>query len=126
MTLLVGARHAGSYYLFSLLSGYDAPPAGVTLAENMHYNPYFAGTQIAMPPPLHDEMLEFDDGTPATICQMAKDVSHFMEWALAPRWNEDKHIELKKAVVILTLAGFAFYYNKTRWGVLKSRQIRRF
>jgi ubiquinol-cytochrome c reductase cytochrome c1 subunit len=126
LTLMIGARKQGSYYLWSLLTGYDAPPAGIKLGSNMNYNPYFLGTQIAMPPPLHDQMLEFDDGTPATICQMAKDVSHFMEWALAPQWNEDKHVELKKAIVILTLSGIAFYYNKQRWSVLKTRQLRRF
>jgi ubiquinol-cytochrome c reductase cytochrome c1 subunit len=126
LTLLVGARHAGSYYIFSLLTGYQDAPAGVVMAPGMHYNPYFAGGQIAMPPPLHEGMLEFKDGTPATISQMAKDVAHFMEWTLAPRWNDDKHIEVKKFVILLTLSGFAFYYNKTRWAVLKTRQLRRF
>ena len=126
LTLLVGARNAGSNYIFSLLTGYDTPPIGVTLAENMSYNPYFSGGQIAMPPPLSDEMLEFDDGTPASICQMAKDVSHFMEWSMAPMWNEDKSVELKKAIVLLTLSGLAFYYNRQRWSVIKTRQIRRF
>jgi ubiquinol-cytochrome c reductase cytochrome c1 subunit len=122
----VGARHAGSYYIFSLLTGYQEPPAGVVLSQGMSYNPYFAGAQIAMPPPLHEDMIEFEDGTPATISQMAKDVAHFMEWTMAPRFNEDKHVELKKAIVMVFLAGLAFYANKTKWSVLKSRQIRRF
>jgi len=126
LTLIVGARHAGSYYIFSLLSGYAPPPAGVKLGNGMNYNPYFAGGQIAMPPPLHDGMLTFDDGTPATISQMAKDIGHFLEWTLAPRWNDDKHVEVKKAVVMGVLAAFAFYYNKQRWSVLKTRQIKRF
>tara|TARA_R110002050_G_scaffold129900_1_gene251452 strand:- start:496 stop:975 length:480 start_codon:yes stop_codon:yes gene_type:complete len=126
LTLLIGARHNGSNYVWSLLTGYHTPPAGVTLASGMNYNPYFAGAQIAMPPPLSDNMVEFEDGTDANISQMAKDVTHFMEWALCPRWNEEKHTELKKAVVLLTLAGAAFYVNKTKWSVIKTRQIRRF
>jgi len=126
LTLIVGARHPGSHYIFSLLTGYMNPPAGVKLSANMHYNPYFAGAQIAMIPPLHDGMVEYDDGTPATISQMAKDVSHFLEWTMAPRWNDDKFVELKKAILLGALMTFAFYVNKTKWSVLKTRQIRRF
>ena len=34
------ARPGGEDYLFSLLTGYHEPPAGVTVREGLHYNPY--------------------------------------------------------------------------------------
>lgn len=37
-----------------------------------------------MPQPLMDGAVEFEDGTPATISQMAKDVSVFLTWAAEP------------------------------------------
>lgn len=33
------------------------PPAGVTLAENQHYNPYFPGGAIGMAQALYDEVI---------------------------------------------------------------------
>jgi len=34
----------------------------VTLAEGMHYNPYFPGEQIGMARSLFDEVVEYEDG----------------------------------------------------------------
>ncbi len=49
-------------YLFSLLTGYVDPPAGVELRDGMNYNPYFPGGAISMPRPLFDDLVEYDDG----------------------------------------------------------------
>lgn len=37
--------------------GYMDPPAGVIVAENQHYNPYFAGGAIGMAQALYDEVI---------------------------------------------------------------------
>jgi hypothetical protein len=50
-------------YLFSLLTGYVDPPAGVELRDGMNYNPYFPGGAISMPRVLFDGLVEYDDGT---------------------------------------------------------------
>jgi ubiquinol-cytochrome c reductase cytochrome c1 subunit len=126
LTLIIGARHGGSHYLFSLLTGYCDPPAGVELGEGMHYNPYFHGGQIGMPPPLSEDMVEFDDGTPATVSQMAKDVSHFLEWSMNPRFDENKEMEIQKGIVLVALIGLSWLVNKQKWAVPKTRQIKRF
>jgi len=55
-------RHGGEDYVFSLLTGYCEPPAGVAVREGLHYNPYFPGQAIGMAPPIYNEILEFDDG----------------------------------------------------------------
>jgi hypothetical protein len=49
-------------YLFSLLTGYVDPPAGVELRDGMNYNPYFPGGAISMPRVLFDDLVEYDDG----------------------------------------------------------------
>lgn len=53
--------------MFSLLTGYCDPPAGVTLREGLHYNPYFPGQAIGMAPPIYNEILEFDDGKRGSV-----------------------------------------------------------
>lgn len=50
-------------YLFSLLTGYVDPPAGVEIREGMNYNPYFPGGAISMPRVIFDGLVEYDDGT---------------------------------------------------------------
>lgn len=55
-------RHGGEDYVFSLLTGYCEPPAGVSVREGLYYNPYFPGQAIGMAPPIYNEILEFEDG----------------------------------------------------------------
>ena len=57
-------------YIFSLLTGYVDPPAGVEIREGLHYNPYFPGGALGMGRVLYDGLVEYDDGTPATLTQM--------------------------------------------------------
>lgn len=56
------SRHGGEDYIFTLLTGYCDPPAGMTPTEGLYYNPYFPGGAIAMAPPIYDEAVEFEDG----------------------------------------------------------------
>ena len=72
LSLIVKAREGHDDYVFSLLTGYRDAPPGVSVRTGMFYNPYFPGGMIAMPPPLSDEQVEYDDGTPASVSQMAK------------------------------------------------------
>lgn len=51
--------------MFSLLTGYCEPPAGVAVREGLYYNPYFPGQAIGMAPPIYNEVLEYDDGESA-------------------------------------------------------------
>ncbi|TYI60324.1 hypothetical protein E1A91_D10G096500v1 [Gossypium mustelinum] len=90
LSLITKARHNGQNYVFALLTGYHDPPAGVTIREGLHYNPYFPGGAIAMPKMLIDGALEYEDGTPATEAQMGKDVVTFLSWAAEPEMEERK------------------------------------
>jgi ubiquinol-cytochrome c reductase cytochrome c1 subunit len=43
LSVIVKARHGGAAYVYSLLLGFDAPPAGLKVAEGQHYNRFFPG-----------------------------------------------------------------------------------
>lgn len=66
----------------------------------MNYNPYFPGGMIAMARTLFDGLVEYDDGTPATTSQMAKDVTQFLNWAAEPEHDERKKMGLQATIIL--------------------------
>ncbi|KAG5440722.1 hypothetical protein PCK2_000158 [Pneumocystis canis] len=98
LSLIIKARHGGCDYVFSLLTGYMDPPAGVIVPNGMNYNPYFPNGQIAMARLLYDGLIEYEDGTPATTSQMAKDVVSFLNWAAEPEHDDRKRMGFQTLV----------------------------
>jgi len=90
LSLIVKARHGGIDYIVALLTGYIEPPAGKSMLPGLHYNPYFSGGAIAMAKQLVDGQVDYEDGTPATESQMAKDVAAFLAWVAEPEHDERK------------------------------------
>uniref|UniRef100_A0A663DXV8 Cytochrome c n=2 Tax=Aquila chrysaetos chrysaetos TaxID=223781 RepID=A0A663DXV8_AQUCH len=123
LSYIVNARHGGEDYVFSLLTGYCDPPAGVTVREGLHYNPYFPGQAIGMAPPIYNEILEFDDGTPATMSQIAKDICTFLRWAAEPEHDHRKRMGLKMLMISGLLISLLYYMKRHKWSVLKSRKM---
>ncbi|CAI0456784.1 unnamed protein product [Linum tenue] len=123
LSLITKARHNGQNYVFALLTGYREPPAGISIREGLHYNPYFPGGAIAMPKMLNDGAVEYEDGTPATEAQMGKDVVSFLSWAAEPEMEERKLMGFKW-IFLLSLALLQVgYHRRMRWSVLKSRKL---
>jgi len=90
---IIGGREGGADYIFALLTGYKwgeymPLPPYVSIKPGQFWNPYFKGGVLAMPPPLSDGLVEYEDGTPATVSQMAKDVVSFLRWAQEPEFDE--------------------------------------
>ncbi|TFL04415.1 cytochrome C1 family-domain-containing protein [Pterulicium gracile] len=123
LSLIVKARHGGADYLFSLLTGYVDPPAGVEIREGLNYNPYFPGGALGMARVLFDGLVEYEDGTPATTSQMAKDVSVFLHWAAEPEHDERKKIGVKAVILMSTVFLISVYVKKFKWTVIKNRKI---
>jgi cytochrome c1 len=83
--------------------------------EGMYYNSAFAGHQIAMAPPLADDLVEFSDGTAATVDQMARDVVTFMAFAAEPHMEERKRTGLKVVAFLLILSVMLYFVKKKVW-----------
>ena len=112
-SLIVKARPGGPDYVYGILTGYKEPPANFNLLPGMNYNEFFPGHQIAMPPPLGDNAVTFADGVPATVPQMAHDVTSFLTWAAEPRL-EDRHRTGFKVTLFLVVAAGVFYAAKRK------------
>lgn len=116
LSLIIEARKAGANYVHALLTGYrDPPPEGFALNPGMYYNDYFPGHQIAMVPPLSDDRVTYEDGTPATVEQMASDVTTFLAWATEPNLETRKELGLKSLLFILVLTGFLYALKRQIW-----------
>jgi ubiquinol-cytochrome c reductase cytochrome c1 subunit len=113
LSLIVKARPGGSDYVYAILTGYKDAPAGFNLLQGMNYNEFFAGHQIAMPPPLSDNAVTFADGVPASVPQMAHDIATFLTWAAEPRL-EDRHRTGFKVTLFLVVAAGVFYAAKRK------------
>jgi len=124
LSLITSARHGGEDYVFALLTGYrEDPPAGIDLRDGQAYNVYFPGQALGMAQQLYPGVMDYDDGTPATVSQMAKDVSVFLKWAAEPEHDDRKRMGLKALTILSTMAVIALYYKRHKWSVLKSRKL---
>ena len=113
MSVLVKARGGGVDYIYSLLQGYEDPPAGIILDEGVHYNKYMYGNKIKMSNPLSDGLVEYSDGTNATVEQMSKDVTTFLMWTAEPHL-ETRHQMGFKAILYLIILTILVYFSMKR------------
>ncbi|WP_375250675.1 cytochrome c1 [Sphingomonas sp.] len=110
LSLITKAREDGPNYVHALITGYRNQPAELLrkfpdakTPSGLHYNPYFANLNIAMPPPLtSDGQVTYSDGTKATRDQMARDVAAFLTWTAEPNL-EARHAAGLAAVIFLAI-----------------------
>lgn len=115
LSLIVNARAGHADYVYGILTGFAEPPAGMKMQDGMNYNKYFAGHQIAMPQPLHDDQVEYADGTKATIEQEAHDVVTFLAWAANPEMVQRKQIGWRVVLYLLLLTGLTYAVKRKVW-----------
>jgi ubiquinol-cytochrome c reductase cytochrome c1 subunit len=128
LSLIVKARHGGAPYIYSLLTGYQNPPADLPAAsrpgQGLYFNPYFPNLNIAMPPPIQgDGQVSYADGTPATRDQVAKDVSAFLAWTAEPRLENRLRAGWAVLVFLLIATILAYMAYQNIWRTAK-RQVR--
>ena len=61
---------------------------------------------------LYDGLVEYEDGTPATSSQMAKDVVEFLNWAAEPEMDERKKMGMKVVVVTSILFALSVWVKR--------------
>ena len=121
MSVLVKARGGGVDYIYSLLQGYEDPPANITLDDGVYYNKYMYGNKIKMANQLSDGLIEYSDGTKATVEQMSKDVTTFLMWAAEPHL-ESRHKMGFKAIVYLIILTILVYFSMKRiWSRIETK-----
>ncbi|XP_017301814.2 cytochrome c1, heme protein, mitochondrial [Diaphorina citri] len=123
LSYITMARHGAEDYVFHLLTGYMDPPAGVQIREGLYFNPYFLGGAIGMAQALYNEIIEYEDGTPATQSQLAKDVSTFLKWCGEPEHDTRKRMAIKAVGLMTILTAALFYLKRYKFSSLKTRKI---
>ena len=122
MSVLVKARKGGSDYIYSVLMGYENPPAGFELEDGVYYNKYMDGKKIKMSNPLSEGIVTYSDGTAATEAQMAKDVTTFLTWTAEPHL-ETRHKMGVKVLIFLTIFSLLVYLSMKRiWSRIDSEK----
>ena len=121
MTVLVKARGGGVDYIYSLLQGYEDPPAGVTLDDGVYYNKYMYGNKIKMSNQLSDGLVEYSDGTNASVEQMAKDVTTFLMWTAEPHLETRHKMGFKAIVYLIILTVLVYFSMKRIWSRIETK-----
>ncbi len=111
-------QEQGPDYIAALVSGFKDPPKGFTLPEGAHYNEYFPGHAIVMPPPLQDGQVKYDDGSPETVAQYSKDVAAFLMWAAEPHLDARKRIGFQVFIFLIVFAGLTYFTKKKVWSAV--------
>ena len=115
MSVLVKARGGGANYIYSLLQGYEDPPVGITMDDGVYYNKYMYGNKIKMANQLSDGLVEYGDGTNATVEQMSKDVTTFLTWSAEPHLEARHRMGFKAIVYLIILTVLVYFSMKKIW-----------
>ena len=111
-------QEQGPDYIAAIVSGFIDAPKGFNLPPTGHYNEYFPGHNIAMPPPLQDGQIKYDDGSPETVAQYSKDVAAFLMWAAEPHLDARKRIGFQVFIFLILFAGLMYFTKKKVWSAV--------
>ena len=121
MSVLVKARGGGVDYIYSLLQGYEDPPVGTVLDEGVYYNKYMYGNKIKMSNQLSNGLVEYSDGTKATVEQMSKDVTTFLMWTAEPHLETRHKMGFKAIVYLIILTILVYFSMKKIWSRVETK-----
>ena len=110
----------GPEYIHAILVGYDGEEK-MEAGAMLYHNTAFDGGWIQMPNPLMDDMIEYEDGTPATVDQMSRDVSAFLMWTAEPKMMDRKQVGLVSVLFLVLLGALLYLTNKRLWHPIKHR-----
>jgi ubiquinol-cytochrome c reductase cytochrome c1 subunit len=114
-----GYQEGGADYIYALLTGYKKAPAGVEVPDGMNYNAAFPGHMIAMASPLSADFGIYNDGTPETVDNYARDVVAFLSWTADPTLNKRKQMGWM-VMFFLLITSILLYISKRRiWAGVK-------
>lgn len=112
----------GPEYIHAILTGYTGETkeeAGTTFYENHA----FPGGWIAMPPPLTEDQITFEDGSPASIDAMSMDVSAYLMWSAEPKMMDRKKAGFVAVTFLILLSALLYLTNKKIWARVKGKEF---
>ena len=115
LSVIIKARAGEENYIYSLLTGYEEAPDGFDVPPGMSYNAYFYGRLLAMANPLSDEIVDYEDGTPMTVDQYAKDVTTFLTWASEPTREARHRLGFQVMIFLTVFAGLMYFTMRKVW-----------
>ncbi|MBM3513309.1 MAG: cytochrome c1 [Alphaproteobacteria bacterium] len=124
LSLVTKSRHRdGPNYIYSLLLGYEDPPAGMEVLEGMSYNKFFSSGsfQIAMVKQIEPDKVTYADGTAATQEQIAQDITAFLHWAAEPKLEARHGAGLRVMLYTLIFTVLAYLLKKRIWARLDQK-----
>ena len=132
----------GSEYMYSILTHYEEnPECAPDGIDGFYYNSAFPnggvpdsckdehgaskvpGSWISMPNPLSDDLVTYADGHPATVANMAEDVTAFLTWTAEPKMMARKETGFKAVVFLILLSTLLYLTNKRIWASAKGKKI---
>ena len=115
LSVITKARKYGADYIYNLLLGYVEPPKGIEVGNGMYYNKWMAGNQIAMPAPIIDGSVDYDDGTDNNAKLISEDVTTFLKWAAEPELEERKNLGIKVILFFIILGTIVYLAKNRMW-----------
>jgi ubiquinol-cytochrome c reductase cytochrome c1 subunit len=128
LSLMTKARKGGPDYTYAILTGYEELPENwkeldeynflprnFQLQEGLTFNRYFPGHQIAMAAPLAGGVVEYADGTEATVEQMAYDVTTFLMWTAEPKLEVRKAWGIKVMIFVFVMTVLLYFAKRRVW-----------
>lgn len=110
----------GPEYLASLLTHYTGEEME-QFGTVFYQNETFSSEWIAMAPPLWEDGVVYNDGTPATIEQQALDVAAFLTWTAEPHLMDRKRMGFTAVIMLGILSVLLYLTNKRIWEPVKKR-----
>jgi ubiquinol-cytochrome c reductase cytochrome c1 subunit len=115
LSLIIKAREGGADYLYALLTGFSTAPSSMKMGDGMNYNKYYSGNQIGMAAPLSEGRVTYADGTPASVNQMAEDVTTFLAFISEPETEMRKALGVKVVLFFLLMTGVTYAVKRKIW-----------
>jgi len=126
LSMITKAREGGPDYVYALLTGFSEDPAEISktfpqgMPPNTHFNRAFPGHAIAMPSPLSaPDLVTYSDGTSATIPQMAKDVTTFLDFVAEPERTERQRLGVYVLLYLVIFTLLAYVTKRAIWKDVK-------
>ena len=79
------------------------------------------GNKIKMASPLDDDIVEYADGTKATVDQMAKDVTTFLQWTAEPHLEARHKMGFRVIIYLIVLTVLVYFSMKKIWSRIETK-----